>query len=86
MSDGLKFDLCEIDDGRFEDIVHAIGVQDICGQCGYFNPTIQDQRQRYRCYVMPRCIAATMHPHMQSYLWRKLGWIDEAAHHRNIGL
>lgn len=86
MSDGLKLDLCEIDGGRFEDVVHTLDVKDICEKCGYFNPAIKDPGQRYRCHTMPHCIAATLHPRMQSYMWWKLGWIDEAAHHRNIGL
>lgn len=86
MSDGLKLDLCEIDNGRFEDVVHAIGVKDVCGQCGYFNPTIKDPMKRCRCYTMPGCIAATLHPNLQSYLWWKLGWIEEAEHHANLSL
>lgn len=83
---GIMIDLCKIDNGRFSDIVNAIGVKDICGQCGHFNPTIKDPRQKYRCYTTPHCIAATLNLHTQSYMWLMLGWIDEADHHMNIEL
>jgi hypothetical protein len=85
MSDGLKLDLCAIDNGRFEDVIHTLDVKPICGECDYFNSTIQDPDKRYRCHTTPACIAATLHPRLQSYLQMKLGWIDQRQHLENLG-
>jgi len=71
----LKLFLCELESGRFKDIIHTLSVRDICSECDYFNPTIKDISKGYRCHCIPRCIAATLHPELQEYLWVKLGWI-----------
>lgn len=82
----FKIRLLEIEDGRFSGIINALNVHDYCAECAYFNPTINDTSKGYRCKCVPSCIAATLHPDLQSYLWHKLGWIDQDTHHRNIGL
>lgn len=86
LAEDLKLELCEIDGGRFEDVVHALSVKPICAECNFFNPTINDPMKGYRCHVGGSCIAATLHPHVQSYMWKKIGWIDEAQHLKNIGM
>lgn len=82
----FKEKLLEIDAGRFIGIINTLDVQDICAECDHFNPTIKDTRKGYRCKCMPSCIAVTLHPFLQSYLWHKLNWIDQDEHYRNIGL
>lgn len=79
----FKIALLEIDNGRFEDMIHALNVVKECEQCGFFNPA---KSEIYRCYCIGSCIAATLHPNLQSYLRWKLGWQDEAAHLATIGL
>jgi hypothetical protein len=86
MNSALKTELSNIDEGRFKEIVSLFDVRDICGECGYFNLSIKDPMQRYRCNVMGSCIAATINHDMRSYLCWKMGWIDEAEHHKNIGI
>jgi hypothetical protein len=85
MSD-LLLELVEIDNRRFEDVLHALRVTDACSACDHFNPTIRDPMKGYRCRVAGSCIAATLHPEVQSYMWLKLGWIDEAEHRKNLRL
>ena len=80
----LRINLCEIDNGRFADIIHALKINDACDKCDYFNPTIQDHNKRFRCHCLGSCIAATLHPNLQSYLWWKLGWIEESSHTENM--
>jgi hypothetical protein len=67
--------LCEIDDGRFEQIVHALRIGEECGQCGYFNLSIKDQRMRFRCHVAGACIAATLNTAVINYINKEFGWI-----------
>ena len=72
----LRIALCEIDGGRFKDIIHTFIISDECAKCDYFNLSINDPNQRYRCRCSPSCIAATLHPDLVSYLNWKLGWVN----------
>jgi len=80
----LRIALCEIDNGRFEDIIHTLKLSDECAMCDFFNLSIKDLRQGYRCRCSPSCIAATLHPEIVSYLNWKLGWIEESEHIVNL--
>lgn len=80
----FKETLCEIDNRRFERIILAMNICDVCEKCNYFNPTINDPMKAYRCFVFTGCIAATLHPRVQSYLWLKLGWISEKEHRERL--
>lgn len=71
----LRILLCEIDDRRFEDIVHVLGITDKCGMCDFFNLSIKDKTKQYRCRSAPKCIAATLHPDVIVYLNTKMGWV-----------
>jgi len=82
----LRIALCECDNNRFDDIIHALEIGDKCSSCDFFNLAIKDKKQQYRCRCMPSCIAATLHPNAVSYLNLKLGWIDEKEHLSNIGI
>jgi hypothetical protein len=82
----LKRKLLDIDNGRFSKIIKAVVVKDICSECFYFMPTITDSMHGYRCRCIPNCIAATLHPHLQSYFWWKLGIIGSKEHKVNLGL
>lgn len=82
----LKQSLREIDDGRFKDIVNAMNVHEICGDCDHFNLSLKDQGKGYRCKCMPSCIADTLSDKLISYMNWKLGWIDEKDHLKNIGI
>ena len=73
----LKQSLCEIDNGRFLKVINTFSISDACSKCDYFNLTIQNKRQAYRCRCSPSCIAATLHPEIVSYLNWKLGWIKD---------
>ncbi len=79
----FKIALCEVDRGRFEDVIHALHIDEACGKCDYFNKSVNDPRMQYRCYVSGLCIAATLHPHVVSYLNWKLGWITQEQHYVN---
>ena len=76
----LRIKLCEIDNGRFEDIIHAVKLTDVCQDCDSFNMSVKDQRKAYRCHCMPSCIAATLNTRLVSYLNWKLGWISQEDH------
>lgn len=82
----LRLALCDIDHGRFEDVIQVLKFSDSCSSCDFFNLAIKDITQGYRCKTMPTCIAATLHPNLISYLNWKLGWIDEGEHLVNIGI
>lgn len=82
----LKEKLCSIDSGRFKEIIETFNINSCCEKCYFFNPLVTDPGKGYRCKTSPACIADTLHPNLQSYLWLKLGWIEEAEHHCNIGL
>ena len=71
----LKQRIALIDDGRFEGLVNACDVKDVCEQCNYFNKSIDDYRQGYRCHTMPSCIDATLNPLLITYINKKLGLI-----------
>jgi len=89
VTDGLilRIALCEIDKGRFEDIIHALRIKDVCAICSYFNRSLTPSPEnQYRCHCLGTCIDATLHPQAVSYLNWKLGWIDEATHRKNCGL
>ncbi len=78
--------LCEVDNGRFEDIIHVIKFTDSCAECDHFNLSINDWRRGYRCKCMPLCAAATLSKELISYLNWKLNWIDERQHLANLGI
>jgi hypothetical protein len=80
----LKIALCDIDNGRFEDIIHVLRFVDSCSKCSHFNLSINDQFEGYRCKCAPKCIAATLSNKLLSYLNWKIGWIDEKQHLINI--
>jgi hypothetical protein len=82
----LKLLLCDIDNGRFKNLVQVLKISNVCSKCGSFNLSVQDPQQRYLCCVMGPCIAATLHPHLVSYLNWQLGWIDDKTHTSNLGL
>lgn len=81
--DELRMALCEIDNGRFDDIIHVLKFTDSCSSCGYFNLAAKD---RYRCRCAPLCIAATLHPDLISYINWKRGWIDENEYLANMAI
>lgn len=78
--------LCEIDNGRFKKIIHALKPGDSCSSCHSFNLSVKDIWKQYRCRCMPSCVAATLHPDLISYLNWKMGWIRESEHLFNIGV
>lgn len=73
----LRIALCDIDSGRWDDIIHALRIVDECAQCDHFNLSISDPRQGYRCKCAPYCIAATLNPALIKYFNINLGWINE---------
>lgn len=73
-----------LDNGRFSKLVAVMEVTDTCEKCYHFNPQITDEKAGYRCRVFPHCIAATLNPKLQSYIWWKLNWIDVQTHHDNM--
>lgn len=72
----LKASLCAIENGRFKEIVEALAVDDICGQCGYFVP---GKTAFYRCNCLGTCIAATLSPKAQAYMLKSIGIPVKAA-------
>lgn len=84
----LRIDLCEIDPGRFDNIIHALdGLCGTCKKCAYFNKSLpNDGSNLYRCRVIGSCPAATLHPDVVSYFNWKLGWIPEKQYLQSIGL
>lgn len=69
----FKERLCVIDNGRFKPLLDTLpGLKDVCEGCDHFNPTIQDPNKGYRCKVSGYCPAATLHPNLQAYLWKKI--------------
>jgi len=72
----LRIALCEIDNGRFEDIVHALKITDACTKCAYWDKTLS-MDHAYRCHVSGTCIDATLNPRLINYMQRKIGMIDE---------
>lgn len=80
----LKESLCDIEGGRFKNIINAMNVEEVCGKCDHFNLSINDPSEGYRCKCMPSCIADTLSSKLISYLNWKLGWIDEKDHMKNI--
>lgn len=82
----LQTALIDIEDGRFKNIINALEIKEVCGECDHFNLSIQDPREGYRCKCTPSCIAATLNTSVISYLNYKLGWIDELAHFENLGI
>jgi hypothetical protein len=82
---GLKDQLITMEKGRFAALINSCsGTNDVCEKCYYFNPNITDPGQGYRCNVSGSCPAATIHPNLQSFMWMKLGWINEDQHHDNL--
>ena len=67
--------LSNFEDGRWKNIIEAIGVKDCCGECNYFNLSINDPSKGYRCYCSPFCIAATLNKEIIELMNEKLGWI-----------
>lgn len=63
----------QIDGGRFVGIIDAIDVKEICGNCYYFNKSV-DRGSAYKCRVLGSCPAATLSYELQSYIATKLGW------------
>ena len=86
MKNRLKDQLKAIDNGRFNKIIEALDVKDICIECNHFNYTLNDIRKGYRCKCTPSCIAATLHPDLQSYLLMKINVIDKKEHLHNLGI
>ena len=84
----LFIDLCEIDPGRFDDVIHALdGICKHCKKCAYFNLSLPNiGLNLYRCRVAGSCPAATLHPELVSYFNWKLGWISEKDHLNKLGL
>lgn len=72
-----------VDGGRFALLFDTIRFKEECSQCGYFMPKVIN---RYRCRGSPSCIAATLHPQVQSYLLWKVGVISQDAHFANLGI
>lgn len=85
MSD-LRIALCELEHGRFKDIVHALKVNDFCGQCDFFNLSINDPGRQYRCHVTGCCPAATLHSTVVARMNYVLGWIDEGRYMKLCGV
>lgn len=83
MKSQLHIDLCEIDYPRFVKIIEALQIDDTCIKCDFFNLSIKDQRQQYRCKCSPSCIADTLHPRLISYFNWKLGLITQEEHFEN---
>ena len=75
----LEKDILAIDNGRFATVLQAVNVHDYCSKCDYFNKSIQDPRQGYRCHCAPGCIDATLSPNIVNYINRKLGWISHES-------
>ena len=71
----LKAKLCDIDDGRFEDIIHTLSIPDDCSKCKYFNLSTEDKTQAYKCYISSSCIAATLSSDVIEHMNQELGWI-----------
>jgi hypothetical protein len=69
----FKTRLMRIEGGRFAKLIDILAVVDACEGCDYFNPAVQDASKQYRCHCLGTCPAATLHPDVQAYLWRKLG-------------
>jgi hypothetical protein len=72
----LRLKLCEIDNGRYEDIIHVLDIKEFCAECYYFNKSILDPLAAFRCRIAPKCIAATLHPALIMYLNIRLGWVN----------
>jgi len=85
-NDTLMDTLCKIDKGRFKDLITAINVSETCQKCNSFNLAIKDKWKSYKCCCAGSCPAATLHPHLVSYLNWKLGWISENEHMHALGL
>ena len=85
-NDTLFDKLCEIDKGRFRGLINGINVSETCQKCNSFNLAIKDKWKSYRCAVAGTCPAATLHPHLVSYLNWKLGWISGKDHMKNMGI
>lgn len=74
----LEDEIKAIDGGRFSKLVDALpGICESCRECGYFNPQITDPMRRCRCRVPGSCPGATLSQEVQSYIWRKLGWVKK---------
>lgn len=62
---------------RLAKVVDAVEVKDVCAECYFFNPLEDRPEKGYRCKVMGSCPAATLHPNVQSMLWKNyLGGSD----------
>lgn len=81
--ESLKQRLSEMEHGRFRDLIETLRVDGCCERCSSFNPHATDA---YKCKVSGSCIAATLHPDLQSYMWWKLGWITQEQHMANLGI
>jgi hypothetical protein len=66
--------LCEIDHGKYEDIVHVMDINDNCAQCGYFNLGLPDIISFQPCRSIPRCIAVTLSNEVVRKMNHLLGW------------
>jgi len=79
----LKDRLCEIDDGRFQNIINSMEVTPECENCQCFNYTADDS---YLCAVTPYCIGDTFSDKVKSYLLYKLDIISYEEHLKNCEL
>lgn len=77
MTKSFKERLCEIEDGRFADIVNVMDIKPVCEDCQAFDDSIP---QGYRCAIAPNCIGATLHKHLKSYFLLRLGKKTHAEH------
>ena len=81
---GLHDRLCQIDNGRFKDLMRALRISETCAICDFFNLSLNDPDKRYYCHVVGSCIDATLSFELRSYLNLQLEWITMEQHHDNL--
>lgn len=67
-----------IDNGRFKNLCRFLDFKESCLKCMYFNQTITDIREAYRCRVPGSCPGATLSSEMINYLLWQIGVKTEA--------
>ncbi len=63
-----KLAVCEIDNGRFQNVIHAFKMNDSCHKCGYLRPN----GEMYRCAVIGGCPGVTLSQRTKDYIERKI--------------
>ena len=63
------YQMYQVDDGRYVELLKAVGLSPVCFKCSHFIPG--DPRKEYRCEVIGSCIAVTLSDEMKAYLLDK---------------